>query len=544
MPAISQQNPLSEQQLLDYKTAGWLVTKPIFTQRECQLINNYLCSENRPLPLDWRKGLAAADRVVFDLANSPQVVNNVCQILGENVILWGANIVERAPGEAHPWHTDIESADSAGLALSIWIALENTSPKSTLSVISGSHRLSTPLQQAAVKQDLTRDHRNAEACINLARSISEDCTLVQPIICDGQALIFDGRLWHGSLNQQEQGTRRALLLQFATSDVPIRIPDLSQLDWPFKFKTAPKPPVILISGARHEKVNRIVSPPAEWPYASKALDNDCHSIPQPLPRNQETGWRPSRFFAGSTPVLRKLSCHASILEPGHCPHKPHSHFDEEILVILDGDAELIIASSDDDIAPRAETVSAGDAAYYPAGQFHTIRCIGAKPVSYFMFRWNAPMEVKNNCLETSVFKNAKQRVFDQGNAWSVSHVCEGPTDQLANLQLHFSRVQKNGGYKAHRDDYDVAILLLEGSINTLGKTVNAPAILFHPARALHGLTGVSEVPAFYLVVEFHGRYIDSITRSEKLRWQYYSLKARLKAAIRWRIESLRERMQA
>jgi hypothetical protein len=77
---------------------------------------------------------------------------------------------------------------------------------------------------------------------------------------DGDALFFDGRLWHGSHNVSGKA-RRALLLQYAPPDNPIRIPDLKFLDWPFKLLEAPRPPCLLLRGRDTAGVNRIVPPP-------------------------------------------------------------------------------------------------------------------------------------------------------------------------------------------------------------------------------------------------------------------------------------------
>jgi len=46
------------------------------------------------------------------------------------------------------------------------------------------------------------------------------------------------------------------------------------------------------------------------------------------------------------------------------------------LVVLDGEAEVLIANAPDDPAPRVERLRRGDFAYYPSFQHHTIRCPG------------------------------------------------------------------------------------------------------------------------------------------------------------------------
>src|SRR4029450_14038823 len=43
------------------------------------------------------------------------------------------------------------------------------------------------------------------------------------------------------------------------------------------------------------------------------------------------GWKSYPLFKGSTPILAGMSAHVSVLSPGHCPHPPHCHIEEEIL---------------------------------------------------------------------------------------------------------------------------------------------------------------------------------------------------------------------
>ena len=93
------------------------------------------------------------------------------------------------------------------------------------------------------------------------------------------------------------------------------------------------------------------------------------------------------MFNGATPIVEEMSCHASVLSPLHSPHPPHAHEEEELLIALQGEAELIISDSPSTDYARTERLSPGSFIYYPAGQHHTIRNSGTSPITYLMFKW-------------------------------------------------------------------------------------------------------------------------------------------------------------
>jgi mannose-6-phosphate isomerase-like protein (cupin superfamily) len=203
--------------------------------------------------------------------------------------------------------------------------------------------------------------------------------------------------------------------------------------------------------------------------------------------------------------VNQLGCHVSVLNPGRSPHLPHSHLDEEILVVLDGRAQIVIAESPQDPNPRIEEFGAGDFIYYPAFQHHTIRCIGDRPVTYLMFRWHAFRgEPAQDAMGVTIHRAADYAAPElKPRSIRTSLLFEGPTAHCAKLHFHRTRVNDGGGYAAHVDEHDVAIVLLRGKVRTLGRTVRAPAVVHYPAGEMHGLRGIGATPAEYLVVEFH-----------------------------------------
>ena len=87
-----------------------------------------------------RKGRAASSPVYFEIATQPAIVDRVAAILGDDVMLCGASLTERAPDQIHPWHTDVHLALSPGRAVTVWLGLDNVTVNTALRMIAGSHR--------------------------------------------------------------------------------------------------------------------------------------------------------------------------------------------------------------------------------------------------------------------------------------------------------------------------------------------------------------------------------------------------------------------
>ncbi len=291
-------------------------TIPLFGGTECARILDRLRA-SPPQPREGPKDLAASSPSVYDVATDERILRAVTAMLGKDVMIWGAAVLERRPGEVHPWHTDIETSGAGG-TVSVWIGLENVTRASALSVVPYSHRFGMPIQEVAARKGKRRGEATDAEVTAWAAELDPRSSAVALDLVDGDALLFDGRLWHGSANASGS-TRTALLLQYATPATPIRMLDPSALEWPFRLREAPWPPCVLVHGTTPRvAVNRFVGPPA--PVATVAVVEPLPALVREidLPPTLEPAeaWRPHHLFRGSTPNLGALSCHYSVLAPG------------------------------------------------------------------------------------------------------------------------------------------------------------------------------------------------------------------------------------
>jgi quercetin dioxygenase-like cupin family protein len=495
--------------LTAYQRDGFSAPFRLLSTRECRVLRRHLDSDRAPPPADWHKGQAVTDWPLYRLAASPRLLELLTPILGEDIVLWGCSVVRRRPGEHHPWHVDIESSAASGRCTTVWLGLENSDRNSGLQLIAGSHLLEDTVQQVQREMGFQRGEATAETVLDWARARNPEAWLAEPEVDDGEAILFDRRLWHGSRNGRRRGTRSALLLQYAAADSPVRIHDHAQLEWPFQFVTAPKPPAIVVQGEAKGEANRIVAPPS--PSISKRmpmLSTCIRSIELPLRERPGGGWQPHGMFKGITSSIDDMRCHAAVLSPGHSPHPPHSHPEEELLIVLDGEAELLIADEPSYEGARVKRVRRGDFAYYPAFQHHTIRNSGSSPVTYLMFKWHVEAaQPSPNPLPMGFF-TFEEAAPNEARGFVTSKLFEGPTHLLGRLQCHASRLEPGAGYAPHVDAHDVAILVLSGRVETLGQEVGPLGVIYHSAGQKHGMRNTGRAPAHYLVFEFQAGALD------------------------------------
>ncbi len=252
---------------------------------------------------------------------------------------------------------------------------------------------------------------------------------------------------------------------------------------------------------------------AFWPIALLRLDrhltSQIHPLRIPLEPNVETGWKPYWLFAGTTSDGRNLSCHASVLATGACPHPPHSHREEEMLILLSGRVELLLPSH----PGQAVILEPGQLVYYPAGFPHSLRTVGRRPANYLMFKWRGRARSLARPLVFSRYAPNSEDTEERNAGFRTTVLFEGPTAYLGKLHSHVSILAPGAGYLPHRDDYDVAIVLLEGQVETLGHRVRPHDVVFYSRQDLHGIHNPGAVPARYLVFEFHRARRSSIWRT-------------------------------
>jgi len=90
--------------------------------------------------------------------------------------------------------------------------------------------------------------------------------------------------------------------------------------------------------------------------------------------------RQRTFYQGGTPGLKSLAIGSLELKPGQEPHPPHTHPDEEIIVVTEGSGQIILDGTVSDVGP-------GAVMYVTPNYLHGIRNTGTSPLAFYYVKW-------------------------------------------------------------------------------------------------------------------------------------------------------------
>lgn len=152
------------------------------------------------------------DQRLHAMAHAPRVIELVERILGEPVSLFADQALLKPPGigREKPWHQDLAYFDlrPGAPVVGVWIALDATDvDNGCMHLVDGSHR------DGSVVHFSRRDFQICDTELPGHR-----VTAVP--LGPGDALIFDGLLWHGTPRNDSDRRRWALQFHYArTSDM-------------------------------------------------------------------------------------------------------------------------------------------------------------------------------------------------------------------------------------------------------------------------------------------------------------------------------------
>jgi hypothetical protein len=74
-------------------TDGFIGPVRLLSAAQSALIARHWQQIRGSVSLEWLKGLAASDRVFYDIATDPALLARLRPLLGDDIALWGASII-------------------------------------------------------------------------------------------------------------------------------------------------------------------------------------------------------------------------------------------------------------------------------------------------------------------------------------------------------------------------------------------------------------------------------------------------------------------
>ncbi len=170
-----------------------------------------------------------------------------------------------------------------------------------------------------------------------------------------------------------------------------------------------------------------------------------------------------QVLEGSTTSLSHFECHVTSIQPGKAPHAPHTHADEEELIMVkEGKIKVTINGKSNELGP-------GSIAYIIPGEEHGILNTGITQATYYIYKYKSklPMDIGRakqyggsfmiNWDTVTVMKTEKGQRRNFFNR---------PTSQLLKFEMHTTALNPGlDSHAPHTHREEEIILMLKGNVN-------------------------------------------------------------------------------
>jgi (S)-ureidoglycine aminohydrolase len=211
-----------------------------------------------------------------------------------------------------------------------------------------------------------------------------------------------------------------------------------------------------------------------------------------------------QVMEGSTASLVHFEVHATSIQPGKAPHPPHTHADEEELIIVkEGQVKITINGVSNTLGP-------GSVAYAIPLEEHGIVNTGNTQATYYIFKYKSrlPMELerakKNGGSFMINWDTVTVKKTDKGQR---REFVNKPTSQLLKFEMHTTALNEGlDSHAPHTHKEEEIILILKGNVimHVGDKTYSAGPgdIVFLPSMILHNLVNTGKGQCEYFAFQW------------------------------------------
>ena len=101
-----------------------------------------------------------------------------------------------------------------------------------------------------------------------------------------------------------------------------------------------------------------------------------------VPVQQEEVRAVRQFLRAPTATLDELELHVTTLPAGATSHAPHKHANEELVIVKEGEVEVLVDG-------QLKRVGPGSVVFNASNQMHSLRNIGHGPATYHVINWTS-----------------------------------------------------------------------------------------------------------------------------------------------------------
>lgn len=210
------------------------------------------------------------------------------------------------------------------------------------------------------------------------------------------------------------------------------------------------------------------------------------------------------ILEGSTTSLSYFEVHASTLEPGKAPHPPHTHTDqEELIIVKEGQVKITIKGESKILGP-------GSIAYAMPGDEHGIENAGTSAATYYIFKYKSKLPLnmeraKQNGGSFMINRNdLAQSKTDKGSRRDFFNKA---TSQLEKFEMHTTALNPGlDSHAPHTHKEEEIILLIKGNVTMhIGDKFYPAAagdIVFLPSGVSHALKNTGNDQCEYFAFQW------------------------------------------
>lgn len=207
---------------------------------------------------------------------------------------------------------------------------------------------------------------------------------------------------------------------------------------------------------------------------------------------------------GSTSVLANIEVHLTTLEPGKAAHPPHTHTNqEELIIVKSGFLKVTIKG-------KSKLLSAGGIAYSFPGDEHGAINAGKTRAAYYVVKYTTHNPVDAERGEKaggSILMNWNEPKVEKTDRGERRQFFNQPTALFEKFDMHVTTLNKgNVSHLPHTHKSEEIILVKTGNITMQigGKYYAATVgdVVFLPTGVLHALENTGNGPTTYYAFQW------------------------------------------